>query len=225
MSKYLDLLTQVGPSPEDLARKQKEMAAEQAAKEKAIREGAKEEINDLQGRVSELRKDPNKTYNKPYDSDDFCCEEHIQKFQEVWDMGDEYDCAVNEVALILMKNSEDEAEATQGYTKQMHNIKELLKVSLECIKHLTKKLNKPEGPENKPGKDEADIKARIEHYQKVADWCSRNAIATQEKIKDELNHNTLLLAEYIEFTGITPMPDGLKQATTILVSQNPAEKK
>jgi len=218
MSNYLDLLKKVGPTQEDLAKQQKAMAAEQKAKEAEIREGAKEEITRAQERIKELKEDPNKTYNRPWDPDEWRDCDDVQKFQEVWDMHDEYKCAIHEVAEIYPENAADESEAIKGYTDQIKRLQCLLDVSLKCIRHVNKKLLKPEGPEGKPGKDEADLRAKIEHYQKVVDWCGKEIAATQEKIRDELNHNTLLLAAFVEFSGITPMGDGMKPAVKTLAT-------
>lgn len=209
---YLDLLKSVGPTPEELAKKQREM---QAAKEKEIKEGAKQEIAQAQERIQELRTNPNSTYNRPWDPED--CEDHIQKYEEVQDPKEEFQCMVHSVAEILMKNAEDESEAVRGYTDQIHRLQKLKKCCVKAIKHFSKKLMASEGPESRPGKKSpAEIQSMVDYHQKVHDWTVTEITKTQEKISDELAHNSALIAEYIEFTGIKLAPDDAKEAAKVI---------
>lgn len=227
MGSYLDLLIKVGPTPQELAEKQKQMEKIAAEKEKAIKEGAKEEIAHAQGRIKELREDPSKTYNRPYDPEfnQDCCGEHVQKFKKVKDPKEEFRCAVNDLAMQIMENAEDESEAIKGYTDQINKTHVLQFLCVDAIEHLTKKLAIPEGPELKPHKaTPTEIQAKLDYYQKIYDWTVKNIIATREKIQDELNHNSALLSEYIEFTGIKPNPDGIREVAKTIGTAAPAPR-
>lgn len=79
----------------------------------------------------------------------------------------------NDLAIIIQKNQEREAQAVQGYTEQLQVIDNLYN-ALE---------NEPNTQEELAFLDE--LKSQ-----------------TEEKIQDELNHEKGLLFEYVELTGI-----------------------
>ena len=79
----------------------------------------------------------------------------------------------NNLAIIIQKNQEREAQAVQGYTEQ-----------LKAINCLHSALSTQ--------KDNKDDLAFLEELE----------AETIEKIQDELNHEKGLLFEYVELTGI-----------------------
>ena len=96
----------------------------------------------------------------------FLIKEHIMEIENV-------ECLKNELAVIIQKNQEREAQAVQGYTEQ-----------LKAIDRLYSALStQPNSKEDLAYLD--GLKAE-----------------TIEKIQDELNHEKGLLLEYVELTGI-----------------------
>lgn len=207
---YLDMLSKIGPTAKEIEEKQKAM------KEKEYKEGAKQEIKEMQGRISELKEDPSKTYNKSYEygDEDYC---HIQKYEKVKNPKLEYDDAVNDVALGLMANAMDESEAISGYTELINKLEFLKDCCLRSVKKLTRKSMNPDGPEMKPGcPSEAEIKLKLEHNQKILTWIEKTLESTHESVRDELNHNAKLIAQYIEFSGIKPSEYDLKESAKVI---------
>ena len=78
-----------------------------------------------------------------------------------------------EIAKIIQKNQEREAQAVQGYTEQLELIKEA----------------------------QAQIEP-TEENKELLDLLERLKEETIEKTSDELNHEQGLLVEYVELTGI-----------------------
>lgn len=88
-------------------------------------------------------------------------------------MTKEIECLKNNLAIVIQKNQEREAQAVQGYTEQLQAIDELYNALS----------SEPMAMEERAFLE--DLKAE-----------------TIEKIQDELNHEKGLLLEYVELTGI-----------------------
>lgn len=95
-------------------------------------------------------------------------------------MDKELECAYYNLARIIQKNQEREAQAVQGYTEQ-----------LEAISRLKSILAEEQKTENQ---QDLELLEALEE-------------ATKEKIADELNHEQGLLSEYVELTDIQPKED------------------
>ena len=95
-------------------------------------------------------------------------------------MDKELECAYYNLARIIQKNQEREAQAVQGYTEQ-----------LEAISRLKSILAEEQKTENQ---QDLELLEALEE-------------ATKEKIADELNHEQGLLSEYVELTDIKPKED------------------
>lgn len=78
------------------------------------------------------------------------------------------------VAGVLMENSKAEAEANEGYTKQLDAIKKLQGVAVDC------------------GNTE------------IVAWCTKAMKNTIERMSDESNHNLGQLKDFEDLTGIKP---------------------
>lgn len=79
---------------------------------------------------------------------------------------------------VIMANEQREAEAVEGYNRQLKLIEEV-KVGL----------------------------ADDEDFEELSGFLDKLEAATKEKISDELNHGQSLYEEYVEFTGIQPAKD------------------
>jgi hypothetical protein len=88
-------------------------------------------------------------------------------------MTKDIECLKNNLATVIQKNQEREAQAVQGYTEQLQAIDELYNALS----------SEPMAMEERAFLE--DLKAE-----------------TIEKIQDELNHEKGLLLEYVELTGI-----------------------
>ena len=88
-------------------------------------------------------------------------------------MTKEIECLKNDLAIVIQKNQEREAQAVQGYTEQLKAIDKLF-YALETEPSATEE------------------KAFLESLR----------AETIEKIQDELNHEKGLLLEFVELTGI-----------------------
>jgi hypothetical protein len=95
-------------------------------------------------------------------------------------MDKELECAYYNLARIIQKNQEREAQAIQYYTEQ-----------LEAISRLKSILAEEQKVENQ---QDLELLEALEE-------------ATKEKIADELNHEQGLLSEYVELTDIQPKED------------------
>lgn len=92
-------------------------------------------------------------------------------------MEKELECAYYDLAVIIQKNQEREAQAVQGYTAQ-----------LQAISRLKNYLGTTE-------------EQKRENAEEIA-FLDLLEAETKEKIADELNHEQGLLAEYVELTDI-----------------------
>jgi hypothetical protein len=97
-------------------------------------------------------------------------------------MDKELECAYYNLARIIQKNQEREAQAVQGYTEQLEAISRL-----KSILGTTKE-------------------QKVENQQDL-ELLEALEEATKEKIADELNHEQGLLSEYVELTDIKPKED------------------
>ena len=88
-------------------------------------------------------------------------------------MEKDIECLKNDLAIIIQKNQEREAQAVQGYTEQLK--------AIDCLYSALS--TQPNSKEDLAFLDEL----RAE---------------TKEKIQDELNHEKGLLLEYVDLTGI-----------------------
>lgn len=88
-------------------------------------------------------------------------------------MTKEIELLKNNLAIMIQKNQEREAQAVQGYTEQLNAIDNLYNAL-----------------ENEPNNQEE--LAFLEELKSQ----------TEEKIQDELNHEKGLLLEYVDLTGI-----------------------
>lgn len=188
---YLDILKMTGPSAQ-------EIRAKEAAREKKIKEGAKEEIADNQARIAELKANPGSTYRQ--------VPEMREDWEELREAKEAFQCSVQGVAESFMVNAEDESEAVKNYTQLVFRLQQLQKHCARVLKTLDECNQSVGGPEQ--GKS---IDMKEDYFKKIMEWIPGAISKTQEKIQDELNHNSSLIAEYIEFTGITPAPDGIKE--------------
>ncbi len=88
-------------------------------------------------------------------------------------MTKEIELLKNNLAIVIQKNQEREAQAVQGYTEQLNAIDELY----EAIGNI-------------PNSEEEKV------------FLEQLKAETVEKIQDELNHEKGLLLEYVDLTGI-----------------------
>lgn len=88
-------------------------------------------------------------------------------------MTNDIECLKNNLAIVIQKNQEREAQAVQGYTEQLN--------AIDCLQQAM--LLNPSAEYNLAFLDE--LRAQ-----------------TIEKIQDELNHEKGLLLEYVDLTGI-----------------------
>ena len=88
-------------------------------------------------------------------------------------MTNEIECLKNNLATVIQKNQEREAQAVQGYTEQLN--------AIDCLK-------------------QAMILNPSADYD--VGYLNILRAQTIEKIQDELNHEKGLLLEYVDLTGI-----------------------
>lgn len=161
MSNYLNILSSL---PE----------AKIKEKEKAIEQGAKEEIKEAKERIAELQEDPGKTYNQPVER--FVSEEE-KKLKKYLDK------TLSKVAEGYMGLVEEEAKTLKAYTEQIFGLQKIEKL-IHGIFELSEEFD---------GKD---------YYENILTWVKADAEKIKVKIQQTLLHSKEITEEYIEFTGI-----------------------